>query len=347
MSKKPIIVFEGIEGSGKSHHISTVSKYLTKNKIDHIKIREPGGNINSEKIRKLILNNKSNFNKNTDLLLYLAARSENINIIKKNYKKKIILIDRFIELTGDLKVSDIVVQSKIGVKQKGDTGKFRDFDWITDGATVAAAGTVFEFSDTISPVKEVYLDYQVWDIGYQFDLSKFFKGVNLSITPLIGHVRYQEKAKAFGLFDLPDDLGAGSGWTFDTDTLVLQNQILWTGTRLGTEINWQASPKSNFLTNIAYVEGMDVRNEDSHVLRGDLGPTPNVISKGDGRGWMIDLIGEYAYNNNLGFELGYRYWRFEDRNASVLFGPDLTGSLPVRQLYSQRQGFMLGAEYTF
>ena len=88
MSKKPIIVFEGIEGSGKSHHISIVSKYLTNNKIDHIKIREPGGNINSEKIRKLILNNKSNFNKNTDLLLYLAARSENINIIKKNYKKK-------------------------------------------------------------------------------------------------------------------------------------------------------------------------------------------------------------------------------------------------------------------
>ena len=99
MSKKPIIVFEGIEGSGKSHHISIVSKYLTKNKIDHIKIREPGGNINSEKIRKLILNNKSNFNKNTDLLLYLAARSENINIIKKHYKKKVILIDRFIDST--------------------------------------------------------------------------------------------------------------------------------------------------------------------------------------------------------------------------------------------------------
>ena len=32
MSKKPIIVFEGIEGSGKSHHINKVSKYLQKNK---------------------------------------------------------------------------------------------------------------------------------------------------------------------------------------------------------------------------------------------------------------------------------------------------------------------------
>ena len=99
MSRKPIIVFEGIEGSGKSHHISVVSKYLYKKKIDYIKIREPGGNPNSEKIRKLILNNKSDFDKDTDLLLYLAARSENIKIIKKYYKKKIILIDRFIDST--------------------------------------------------------------------------------------------------------------------------------------------------------------------------------------------------------------------------------------------------------
>jgi len=99
MSKKPIIVFEGIEGSGKSHHITAVSKYLTKKKISHIKIREPGGNLNSEKIRRLILNDKSDFNKNTDLLLYLAARSENVNIIKKSYKKKIILIDRFTDST--------------------------------------------------------------------------------------------------------------------------------------------------------------------------------------------------------------------------------------------------------
>ena len=99
MSKKPIIVFEGIEGSGKSHHINKVSKYLDKKKINYIKIREPGGSLNSEKIRRLILNKKSNFNIYTDLLLYLAARSENINLIKKSYKKKIILIDRFTDST--------------------------------------------------------------------------------------------------------------------------------------------------------------------------------------------------------------------------------------------------------
>ena len=89
MSKKPIIVFEGIETSGKTTLINFLSNYLKKNNIKHIKIREPGGSKNSEKIRKLILNTNSNFHKKTDLLLYLAARSENIDkIISKYYKKK-------------------------------------------------------------------------------------------------------------------------------------------------------------------------------------------------------------------------------------------------------------------
>ena len=100
MYKKPIIVFEGIEGSGKSLHIKNVANYLKKKGRNYIKIREPGGSPNSEKIRKLILSNKSNFNKITDLLLYLAARNENlVNIIQKNSGKKIILIDRFIDST--------------------------------------------------------------------------------------------------------------------------------------------------------------------------------------------------------------------------------------------------------
>ena len=100
MYKYPIIVFEGIEGSGKTLHANHVSRYLKRKKIKFIRLREPGGNISSEKIRKLILSNKSNFHKITDLLLYLAARNENLEqTIKKNYGKKLILIDRFIDST--------------------------------------------------------------------------------------------------------------------------------------------------------------------------------------------------------------------------------------------------------
>ena len=99
MSKKPIIVFEGIEATGKSHHIKNVAKYLKKINKKFIHIREPGGSKNAEKIRNLILNNKSTFNNQTDLLLYLSARSENIELIKKNIGKQIILIDRFTDST--------------------------------------------------------------------------------------------------------------------------------------------------------------------------------------------------------------------------------------------------------
>ena len=100
MSKFPIIVFEGIEGSGKTTHINFVYKYFNKKNKKFIKFREPGGSKNSEKIRKILLNKNSNFNNKTDLLLMLGSRSENIEkIIKKNYKKKIIIIDRFIDST--------------------------------------------------------------------------------------------------------------------------------------------------------------------------------------------------------------------------------------------------------
>ena len=99
MYKKPIIVFEGIEGSGKTSHIKFVENFLKKEKLKYLKIREPGGSSNAEKIRSLILKKNSSFNKTTDLLLYLSARSENIELLKKNFRKKIILIDRFIDST--------------------------------------------------------------------------------------------------------------------------------------------------------------------------------------------------------------------------------------------------------
>ena len=100
MYNKPIIVFEGIDCSGKSLNTKNAVNYLRKKKLPFISIREPGGNINSDKIRKLILNKNINFDKLTDLFLYFASRNENINkIIKKNYKKKIIIIDRFVDST--------------------------------------------------------------------------------------------------------------------------------------------------------------------------------------------------------------------------------------------------------
>ena len=83
MSKKPIIVFEGIETSGKSTNFNIAVNYLKKNRKNFIKLREPGGSNFSEKIRKLLLSKKIKLHNKTDLMLFYAARSENF---QKSYK---------------------------------------------------------------------------------------------------------------------------------------------------------------------------------------------------------------------------------------------------------------------
>ena len=89
MSKNPVIVFEGTDTSGKSTNLNIAVNYLKKKRKKYIKLREPGGTIFSEYIRKLLLSNNLKLNYKTDLMLFYASRSENFDkIIKKNYKKK-------------------------------------------------------------------------------------------------------------------------------------------------------------------------------------------------------------------------------------------------------------------
>ena len=106
--KKPfLIVFEGVEGCGKSFQSKRLYKKLKSHKIDVILTREPGGTKSSELIRNLILKDyftkdqKDKFDKYTDTLLYLAARNEHIkNKIKPALlKKKIVICDRFVDST--------------------------------------------------------------------------------------------------------------------------------------------------------------------------------------------------------------------------------------------------------
>ena len=106
--KKPFfIVFEGVEGCGKSYQSKKLKQNLEKKGIKSILTREPGGTKSAESIRSLILKDyfnkkeKEKFDIYTDTLLYLAARNEHIkNKIKPALKKKqVVICDRFIDST--------------------------------------------------------------------------------------------------------------------------------------------------------------------------------------------------------------------------------------------------------
>ena len=106
--KKPFfVVFEGVEGCGKSYQSKKLLKNLKKKNIEALLTREPGGTKSAELIRNLILkdyfnkDSKEKFDKYTDTLLYLASRNEHIkNKIKPALKsKKIVICDRFTDST--------------------------------------------------------------------------------------------------------------------------------------------------------------------------------------------------------------------------------------------------------
>jgi len=96
------IVFEGIEGTGKSYQINKLFNNLKKKKFDVIKTREPGGSTTAEAIRNLIFSKRSEkFDKLTDFYLMNAARNEHVKktLLIAQKQKKIIISDRFSDST--------------------------------------------------------------------------------------------------------------------------------------------------------------------------------------------------------------------------------------------------------
>ena len=116
------IVFEGVEGTGKSYQINKLYNKLKKKKIDVIKTREPGGSSTAEQIRNIIFSKKSiEFDKLTDFYLMNAARNEHYKktLCPAKNKKKIVISDRFVDSTYAYQVVGKKIDKKINsINQK-------------------------------------------------------------------------------------------------------------------------------------------------------------------------------------------------------------------------------------
>ena len=89
-----VISFEGFEYSGKSTQIALLKKYFSKQKIVSTFTREPGGNKELEKIRKIIL--QSDFDNLSLILFFFASRFSLLSTLKS---KGIVVFDRFFDST--------------------------------------------------------------------------------------------------------------------------------------------------------------------------------------------------------------------------------------------------------
>jgi len=95
------ITLEGIEGSGKSTSLETITKTLSDHNINFILTKEPGGGPLGQYLRALLLDKSSRISPDTELLLMMADRKDHIdNYVIPNLEKGIwIISDRYLDST--------------------------------------------------------------------------------------------------------------------------------------------------------------------------------------------------------------------------------------------------------
>ncbi len=98
MKRGVFIVFEGIEGSGKTTQAELLTDALRQRNIEVDLTREPGGTTVAEKIREVLLDaSLEEMHPRTELLLYLAARCEHVakRIRRRLFEGLVVISDRF------------------------------------------------------------------------------------------------------------------------------------------------------------------------------------------------------------------------------------------------------------
>lgn len=99
--KGNFITLEGIEGSGKSTSLNTITEILTERHIDFILTKEPGGGPLGKDLRAMLLSKSSEISPEVELLLMMADRKNHIdNLVMPNINKGVwVISDRYLDST--------------------------------------------------------------------------------------------------------------------------------------------------------------------------------------------------------------------------------------------------------
>lgn len=190
-----------------------------------------------------------------------------------------------------------------------------------------------KFSESSSSVKGNRLVYATLDIGRDLWV---LNGGSGTIGLFAGYHHWSERLDAYGaswpvnfLFGFPD-LG--------NSVPLISNEVTWNSLRVGVTWNTSINPKTRFSLDAAWLPHATLRNEDSHWLRSDFGPAPNVFIKGRGHGFQLDLELRRQLSDHWEAGAGLRHWWIESRKGDV---STVTFTAPLVELESQRTGLTL------
>jgi hypothetical protein len=203
-----------------------------------------------------------------------------------------------------------------------------------------------KFSDTFSQVREDRVRYGSLDVGW----GTIYARRGDRIGTFIGFQYWREKAIAYGLVCNPDDVGGffcGPPGTlvvpFSTASLGYEPTAY--GIRIGVDARYEFAPGFSLSGEAAWLPFVRLQNLDSHFLRVDLAPSPNIISTARGAmGFSAEAFLNYAVTASIEIGAGVRYWGVFASRGDVNFllaGGGIAGPFPLRTLDMQRYGVLL------
>ena len=92
-----LIVFEGIDGTGKSTHCKLLGQYLAEKGIDALRLFEPTKGEWGMKIRKILADGRRGVSPEEELQLFINDRKDDVenNIKPALDQNKVVLLDRY------------------------------------------------------------------------------------------------------------------------------------------------------------------------------------------------------------------------------------------------------------
>ncbi len=217
-------------------------------------------------------------------------------------------------------------------------GDMDDLDFLVDQ---------INFSNTTSQVSGNYLTYGIVDLGYSFEVPE----AGVRYGAFVGYHYWRERMTAFGVLcnaDLNGFCGPPGAIVVPFNTAVDIFDTTWNALRLGGEASYQLDDHWSVSGEVAFVPYAWMTNKDSHLLRTDLGPTPNIITHGThGTGAEVEAFVNYKILPHFDIGAGFRYWGIFTTSGSVDFGPTFTPDFPLVKFSTQRYGLLLQAKATF
>ncbi len=209
--------------------------------------------------------------------------------------------------------------------------------------------TQLNFSNTTSAVGDATLRYAMIDVGYAYEVPE----AGVKFGAFVGYHYWHENMSAFGLICNADQVsnifcGPAGAAVVPFDTRVITWDTTWHAIRVGGEARLQLYDRWSISAEAAFVPYAWMTNEDSHLLRTDLGPSPNIITHGwRGMGGEAEAFLNYRVLPHFEIGAGVRYWGIFTQAGSVAFGPTFGPDYPLTKFSTQRYGVLLQAKATF